>query len=48
LLLLIDADKVEAALTQWRRAWPLAGLGLAAVVNMVWVGLLSYALVKLL
>jgi hypothetical protein len=37
-----------ATLTQWRRAWPLAGLALAAVVNVFWVGVLGYALVKLL
>jgi hypothetical protein len=47
LLLPAGADKV-AALTQWRRAWPLAGLALAAVVNVAWVGVLGYALVRLL
>jgi hypothetical protein len=49
LLLSIDADKVEgSAALQWRQAWPLAGLGFAAVVNIVWVGVLGYALVWLL
>jgi hypothetical protein len=50
LLLSTAADKHVggAALTQWRRAWPLAGLALAAVVNTLWVGVLGYALVKLL
>jgi hypothetical protein len=47
LLLPAGADKA-AALTQWRRAWPLAGLALAAVVNVAWVGVLGYALVRLL
>jgi uncharacterized membrane protein len=46
----IAADKVErsAALTEWRRAWPLAGLALAATVNVLWVGVLGYALFELL
>jgi hypothetical protein len=49
LLLSIASDRVEAvSLTQWRRAWLLAGLALAAVVNVVWVGVLGYALVRLL
>jgi hypothetical protein len=50
LLLSIAADRVEGgvSLTEWRRAWPLAGLALAVVVNMVWVGVLGYALVRLL
>jgi hypothetical protein len=49
-LLSIAADKVErsAALTEWRRAWPLAGLALAATVNVLWVGVLGYALFELL
>ena len=33
-----DKDEGGAALTQWRRVWPLAGLALAAVVNVLWVG----------
>jgi len=50
LLLSIAADRVEGgvSVTQWRRAWPLAGLALAAVVNVVWAGVLGYALVGLL
>jgi hypothetical protein len=50
LLLPIGADKVEgrAALTRWRQAWPLAGLGLAAMVNVLWVGMLGYAVFALL
>jgi hypothetical protein len=47
LLLPGRADKV-AALTQWRQAWPLAGLALGAVVNVMWFGLLGYMLVKAL
>jgi hypothetical protein len=35
-------------LTQWRQAWPVAGLALAAVVNVMWVGLLGYMLTKVL
>jgi hypothetical protein len=50
LLLSIAADKAErgAAPTQWRRAWPMAGLAGAAVVNVLWIGILSYALIRLL
>jgi hypothetical protein len=51
LLLSIAADKVEpsaAPLTQWRRMLPLAGLALAAIVNVLWVGVLGYALCELL
>jgi hypothetical protein len=50
LLLSIAGDKVEggAAPTRWRRAWPLAGLALAAVINVLWVGVLGYALFELL
>ena len=49
LLLSIVPDKVEdgAALTPWRQAWPLAGLAVAAAVNVFWVGVLGYALVRL-
>jgi len=36
------------ALGQRRRAWPIAGLAVAAVVNVLWVAVLGYALVKLL
>lgn len=43
-----DKDEGGAAPTQWRRAWPIAGLALAAVVNVLWVGVLGYTLVKLL
>jgi hypothetical protein len=50
LLLSIAADKVEggAGPTQWRRAWPLAGFALAAIVDVLWVGALGYALFELL
>jgi hypothetical protein len=32
----------------WGRAWPLAGLATAVIVNVAWIGLLAYGLVKLL
>jgi hypothetical protein len=50
LLLSIAADKVErnAPPTRWRRAWPLVGLVLAAVVNALLVGVLGYALFEVL
>ena len=38
----------RARLTLWARAWPLAGLASAVVVNVVWIGLLAYGLVHLL
>jgi hypothetical protein len=31
-----------------RRAWPLAGLGAVVVINMLWIGMLAYTLVRLL
>jgi hypothetical protein len=34
--------------TRWRLTWPLAGLALAAIVNVLWVGVLGYALFELL
>ena len=34
--------------TLWRRAWPLGGLLLALLVNVVWIGALAYGLSKLL
>ena len=37
-----------ARLTLWARAWPLAGLATAVVVNVVWIGLLAYGLMQLL
>ena len=40
-------DDASAALT-WRRAWPVTGLALALLVNLLWVGALAYALVRLL
>jgi hypothetical protein len=35
-------------LNLWRRAWPLVGLGAAVAVNMLWIGMLAYTLVRLL
>ena len=44
-----DNDLLTAAqLTLWHRAWPLAGLATAMIVNVAWIGLLAYSLVKLL
>ena len=31
----------------FRRAWPLAGIGLAVAVNGVWIGVLGYGISKL-
>jgi len=35
-------------LTLLNRAWPLAGLSVALVATVAWMGLLGYALIKLL
>jgi len=32
----------------WHRVWPPAALAVALIVDVTWVGLLSYGLVKLL
>jgi hypothetical protein len=43
-----DKDERGCPLSQWRRAWRMAGLAIAAVVNVLWIGMLGYALVRLL
>jgi hypothetical protein len=43
-----DNDDAPALLALCQRAWPLAGLALALLVNTLWVGALAYGLVKLL
>jgi len=35
-------------LTLLNRVWPLAGLSVALVATVAWMGLLGYALIKLL
>jgi hypothetical protein len=37
-----------AALSLWQRAWPFTALTLALLVNLLWIGALGYALVRLL
>ena len=32
----------------WHRAWPLACIAIAVLVNAAWIGLLTYGLVRLL
>jgi hypothetical protein len=32
----------------WHRAWPLAGVALALILTLAWIGLLAYLLAKLL
>jgi hypothetical protein len=44
----IEKGERGPALRRLRRAWPLAALPLAAVVNLLWVGVLGYALIRLL
>jgi hypothetical protein len=43
-----DKDDAPALLALWRRVWPLAALALGLLVNVMWVGALGYALVRLL
>ena len=43
-----DKDDAPALLALWERLWPLAGLALALIVNVLWIGGLGYALVRLL
>ena len=37
-----------AAPSLWQRAWPITALTLALLVNLLWIGALGYALVRLL
>jgi hypothetical protein len=32
----------------WRRAWPFTALTLALLVNLLWIGALGYAVLRLL
>jgi len=41
-------NATSAALKLWHRAWPLAGVTIALLVNAAWIGLLTYGLVRLL
>jgi hypothetical protein len=36
----------RSIVTLWDRVWPLAGLAVALIVNLAWIGFLSYALAK--
>jgi hypothetical protein len=40
-------EGISVIVTQWHRAWPLAGLALALIVNVAFIGLLGYGLFKL-
>jgi hypothetical protein len=41
-------DNNNAAPSVWKRAWPLVGLAAAVLVNVLWLGVLGYELVRLL
>jgi hypothetical protein len=43
-----DDAPPSAALKVWHRAWPIAALAFALLLNVAWVGLLTYAIVRLL
>ena len=38
----------NAAPSVWKRAWPFVGLAAAVLVNVLWLGVLGYELVRLL
>ena len=43
----IDKNNSSGAFALWQRLWPLACLALALLVNVLWIGALGYALVRL-
>jgi hypothetical protein len=43
-----DDAPPSAVLKVWHRAWPIAALAFALMLNVAWVGLLTYAIVRLL
>jgi hypothetical protein len=43
-----DNDDAPSLLALWKRLWPLAGLALALLVTVAWIGALAYGLVRLL
>jgi len=46
---LFEAWAVRASIVAWcERAWPPAALAVAALVNVAWIGLIGYGLVRLL
>jgi hypothetical protein len=42
-----DAGRVDI-IAWWNRAWPPTALAVALIVDLAWVGLLGYGLVRLL
>jgi hypothetical protein len=43
-----EADSRRVVTAFLERALPLAGLGIAVVINLAWIGFLGYGLAKLL
>jgi hypothetical protein len=43
-----NSNAQSAELNIWHRAWPLACIAIAVLVNAAWIGLLTYGLVRLL
>jgi hypothetical protein len=43
-----EGDAPSAQLALMHRVWPVAALALAAFVNVLWIGVLGYLLVRLL
>jgi len=41
------AKAAPTAVSLWRRAWPLAGVALALILTLAWIGLLGYLFTKL-
>jgi hypothetical protein len=42
-----DLPFIPQSIALFRRIWPVAGLAVAVIVNMVWMGFLGYGLFKL-
>ena len=41
------ARAAPTAVGLWHRAWPLAGVALALILTLAWIGLLGYLFTKL-
>ncbi len=45
--LVSDLSFIPEPISPFRRIWPVAGLGIAVIVNVVWMGFLGYGFFKL-
>ena len=42
-----EAGRGKNSSTRWRKVWPLALLGLALTVNIIWIAALGYSIFRL-